>query len=476
MTNSDGKSLVAIAGASGFVGTSLRIALADRYRWRALTRSRFIASRTTEDSTEWHHCDLYSLPQVEQALTGAQIGVYLVHSMMPSSRLVQASFKDMDLLLADNFIRAAQAAGLEHIIYLGGLLPQDTGHLSDHLASRLEVERVLKSRDIPVTVLRAGLILGPGGSSMRMLVNLVRRLPFMILPAWTRSRTQSVDIRRIVEGIDLAMAEPRFRGGTYDLASHPPTTYREMIEETATVMERKPLKIPFPANSFSLSSLWVALVGGVSTQLVTPLLDSLRHDLEARPNPLLEALEERTPSRSFADSVRDSIDQDGRPLPNPRTSSLQVDRRHIREERRVRSIQRMPLPEGWEVGQVADAYGHWLTRRFYRIIQVDRDEDGIIRFHLTFPRRVLLELTPTPFSRGLQRRRAFYISGGLLVRQVDPPGRFEFRVFPESGVVIAAIHGFAPKIPWQVYSLTQAPVHLFVMRGFSRYLAHQRKA
>ena len=185
------KPLIAVAGASGFVGSHLRDFLKGDYRFRALTRSASVAERSPDaTSTEWRECDLYSLPKVTKALVGCDCGIYLVHSMAPSSRLVQGSFEDTDLLLADNFIRAAEAAGLKHVVYLSGLIPKTGEPLSPHLRSRLEVENVLRSRSVKVTVLRAGLIFGPGGSSFSLLINLVRRLPVMLMPAWGRTKTK----------------------------------------------------------------------------------------------------------------------------------------------------------------------------------------------------------------------------------------------------------------------------------------------
>ena len=158
------KPIIAVAGASGFVGSHLRNYLKSDYRFRALTRSTSVAEQSPDaSSTEWRECDLYSLPKVTKALLSCDCGIYLVHSMAPSSRLVQGSFEDTDLLLADNFIRAAEAAGLKHVVYLSGLMPNTRESLSPHLRSRLEVENVLRSRSIKVTVLRAGLIFGPGG-------------------------------------------------------------------------------------------------------------------------------------------------------------------------------------------------------------------------------------------------------------------------------------------------------------------------
>ena len=112
MSDSADSPPVAIAGASGFVGTFLRNELAKRYSFRALTRSPAVAeSRNRDSGTEWVTCDLYSPPKVAKALEGCRTAIYLVHSMSPSSRLTQANFADLDLLLADNFIRGAEAAG-----------------------------------------------------------------------------------------------------------------------------------------------------------------------------------------------------------------------------------------------------------------------------------------------------------------------------------------------------------------------------
>lgn len=465
--------LVAVAGASGFVGTAVRRALAGDYRFRALTRSATIAAagRNQDSDTEWRGCDLYSLPKLADALRGCRFALYLVHSMSPSSRLVQASFADLDLLLADNFIRAAEEAGVEHVVYLGGLLPEQGEALSAHLASRREVETVLRSRSVPVTVLRAGLIFGAGGSSCQMLVNLVRRLPVMVFPAWAGSLTQSIDIADVARACGCCLDEPRWRGGTYDLGGHEPMTYRDLIVRTGELLGRRPRGVGVPANLFTLSKHWVALFGGVPSALVGPLQESLRHDLRARDSELLTQL--RPNLVPFEESVRRAVDAEGQPRPHPRSHVVRADRQRLRAERRVRSVQRMPLPEGWDAQTVAEEYGRWLTRGSIGLVHVQRAETGGLRFLTLGGRGCLLELTPTPFTRANRRRCAFYISGGWLARRVDPPGRFEFRLFPENACLLASIHGFSPRLPWFVYSATQAVVHLVVMRLFSRHLARR---
>lgn len=462
------KPLVAVAGASGFVGSHLREFLGKHYRFRALTRSATVAEVSPDKhNTEWRRCDLYSLPKVTDALQGCDLGIYLVHSMAPSSRLVQSRFEDTDLLLADNFIRAAEDAGLKHVVYLSGLLPQGDEALSPHLRSRLEVENVLRSRSIKVTVLRAGLIFGPGGSSFSLLINLVRRLPVMLLPAWVRSMTHSIDIVNVCEAFELCLQEEALSGDTFDLGGHAPMSYREMIEHTAELMGKRAHFINFPFNCFGLSKHWVAVFGSVPPALVGPLQESLQHNLVARENPLIERLRGRF--FSFDESFKKSVNAEGRPKPNPRSTTQALDTKYIRQAKRVRSVQRMPLPNEWNAVQIAAEYGRWLSRRFVGLISATQDDAGVVRFSL-IGRLVLLELTPTPYTENRQRRCAFYISGGMLSRDVDPPGRFEFRLFPGQGCLIASIHGFAPTLPWWLYANTQARIHLRVMKAFGRHL------
>jgi len=468
-SSEDSKPLVAVAGASGFVGSHLRDFLKEDFRFRALTRSATVAEQNTDaSSTEWRRCDLYSLPKVAEALAGCDYGIYLVHSMAPSSRLVQGKFEDTDLLLADNFIRAAEAAGLKHIIYLSGLIPNTGEPLSPHLRSRLEVEDVLRSRSIKVTVLRAGLIFGPGGSSFSLLINLVRRLPIMLLPAWVRSKTHSIDIENVCQAFELCIKDADLSGTTYDLGGHQPMTYREMIRQTAELLGKTARFVNFPYNCFGLSKHWVAVFGDVPPALVGPLQESLQHDLEARPSALSERLKDKFVS--FETSFRKSVDSDGMPKPNPRSTTQASDRKYIKQARRVRSVQRMPLPANWSAQQIATEYGEWLSRRFGGLINASKDAKDVVRFTTLAGKFVLLELTPTPYSQGSGRRCAFYISGGKLSREVDPPGRLEFRLFPEQGCQIASIHGFAPTLPWWIYANTQARLHLRVMRAFGRHL------
>jgi nucleoside-diphosphate-sugar epimerase len=461
---------VALAGASGFVGTTLRQTLGSKYDWIGLARSTSAEVHPdSAGSTTWRRCDLFSLPQVRDALEGADLAIYLVHSMLPTSRMLQGSSMDLDLLLADNFIRAAEEARVKRIIYLGGLIPADVpeSELSKHLSGRLEVERILASRSIPITVLRAGLIFGPGGSSAGLLLNLVRRLPVMILPSWTMNQTQSIDIRDIVRAIDICLESEVFTGA-FDLAGHSPMSYREMILRTSRLVKRKTYSVSFPTDSIRLSQFWVSLFGSTSSYLVNPLVESLRHNLRAKPNKLLDMIS--NDAISFDQSVKDSVTAEGLPLPHPRKEKRIMDRQYVHRAKLVRSIQRLPLPDSWPAHILTKIYAKWLRKFTFSLIREFHEPDGRLLLSMIKKEWLLLELTPSPYSIDCRYRRAYYITSGLLSGKVDPPGRFELRIFPGLGCLITAVHGYKPRLPWWLYSITQAQVHLAVMHAFGRAL------
>ena len=463
---------VAMAGASGFVGTALRRALAGRFRLVGLTRSPTRAAQSDEgDATLWRHCDLYSLREVEGGLAGADLAVYLVHSMLPSSRLTQGSFADLDLILADNFARAAKAAGVRQIVYLSGLLPEDTSDLSKHLRSRYEVERTLASHGVPVTTLRTGLVVGAGGSSLKILVNLVRRLPAMVLPEWTESDTQPIALRDVVRAVDLVLGSPEPFEGTFDVAGPEAMSYREMLEQTAEVLgvERRTSRVPVITPR--LSTLWISLVTKSPRALVGPLVASLRHDMVARPNPVQDYIAPN--AVPFQEALREAIAPQGRPFPDARHSHRRADDRDIRRARLVRSVQRFVLPEGRTGEWVGHEYMRWLdgfAGPFLRVEVGEQEGGWTARFHVRPLPRPVLELTHAP-DRSTPDRALFYVTGGMLA-ELDAPhrARLEFREVLEGSSVLAAIHDFAPRLPWALYRLTQAAAHLFVMAQFGRHL------
>lgn len=472
MSTDDARPTVTMAGATGFVGTALRHALVPDYRIIGLTRS---ASRPLGldpvSGTTWQRCDLFSLIDMERALKGADYAIYLVHSMIPSARLCQGSFADLDLIMADNFARAARTCGVKQIIYLGGLVPR-SAHLSPHLASRLEVEHALGSGTAALTALRAGLIVGPGGSSFRIIINLVRRLPVMVLPKWALTLTQPIAIDDVVRAVRLVLGQPAYYGGHYDIGGPDIMTYRRMLEHTAQVLGRRRMMVNVSTLSVTPSAFWVSLLGGASRKLVGPLVDSLSYPMVAEKNPLLDEI--LRGAKSFPVALRESIDDRGRLIPNPRDHLRQVDDRVIRRAKRVRSVQRLPLPQSFTARMVTEEYYRWLPTLVRPLLRCDVREDGKLCLSLGFTHWLLVEFSHAP-TRSSEDRQLFYITGGTLARTHDnEKGRIEFREMLDRRWVLAAIHDYSPMLPWYVYSSTQALVHLLVMRRFGKHLGKIR--
>jgi len=459
---------IVIAGATGFVGSVLRDRLRDRYQLRCLTRSGERArAGNAEGPDQWQQCDLFSLLELEESLKGADRAIYLVHSMLPSARLVQGTFADLDLILADNFARAAQSCGLKEILYLGGLIPE-MASLSPHLASRLEVEQTLGSGHTPVTALRAGLIVGRGGSSLRIVVNLVKRLPVMLLPEWTRTRTQPIAIKDILRAFDLCLEDPPAENRHFDIGGPDIMTYREMLERTAQAMGLRRRFFNIPLFSARLSKLWVSMLGGASRYLVGPLVDSLRHPMVAKPNALQAKIVPE--AVGFETALRDALGVNRRSAPNPRDSLRQVEKRSIRSARRVRSVQRMVLPPSETAETIAPAYFPWLQSFLRPLIRSSQPDSSTWRLSLFMRGLCLIEFRHSD-ERSTPDRQLYYISKGLLARTAgNSKGRIEFREMLDRHCLIIAIHDFTPMLPWFLYSRSQAPFHLFVIRRFGRAL------
>jgi uncharacterized protein YbjT (DUF2867 family) len=454
---------VAIAGVSGFVGRALADALASRFHVVGIGRG---ARATSASVAEWRRCDLFSLKDAEAALAGVDVAVYLVHSMMPSATLTQGSFEDFDVLAADNFARAAARAGVRQIVYLGGLIPAlgDGASLSRHLSSRLEVERVLGAHGTPVMALRAGLVVGRDGSSFEMLKRLVQRLPMMLTPSWTATRTQPIDLADVVALLAHCVSLDEARAGVFDVGGPDVLTYREMIARLAERLGKSPRLVSVPFFTPGLSRLWVSLVTGAPKSLVAPLIESLAHEMVAKDRSL--QAEAGIPGIPFAESLDRALATVVADEPATPVAYSGAARQSAPKD--VRSVQRLALPPGHDADWVAHEYMRWLPRMIPVFFRVTVSDEHVCSFTLLGV--TLLRLAYSK-DRSSPDRALFYIRGGVLADTRSERGRLEFREIPGSPWVLAAIHDFVPRLPWPVYALSQAKVHLVVMAAFGRHLA-----
>src|SRR3954466_10925252 len=270
-----------VTGATGYVGGRLTGRLLSEGRSvRALARDASrLAGLTGVDAVAG---DLVRDTGLEAALAGVETAYYLVHSMAPGAG-ANGDFAARDRQAARNFARAAQATGVERIVYLGGLVPQDA-RLSPHLASRLEVERILLEAGPASTALRASIIVGARSSSFRILVRLIERLRFLPFPAWRDHRTQPISERDAIEYLARTPSVPDAAGRSLDIAGPEVMSYGEMIERIAEVMGVGRTPIRLRVSQTPTASAVVAGVVGQPVELVRPLMESLEYDLLPRPD------------------------------------------------------------------------------------------------------------------------------------------------------------------------------------------------
>ena len=404
----------------------------------------------------WIKADLFSVLDIERGIEGADIAVYLVHSMQPSAHLDQASFVDYDLILADNFGRACKSCSVKQVLYLGGLVPK-RGDLSRHLASRLEVEKVFKEYIPQFTFFRAAMVLGKGGSSFHILVNLVNRLPILLCPGWTELPTSPVHVDKVSETFLAAMLKPAHYGKVYDLTSKNEMSYLELLKNTARLLGKKRIFITIKFYFIGPSRLWVALVSGAPKRLAYPLVNSLKNEMVAAPDKKFpeDEVKLETVEEGLSKAIKES---------QGFTYKFQT---READRKTVRSVQRSPLPKDMNAEDVAKEFLAWLPKALWPFLVV-KITGGYADFYLLGIKARLMSLRWSP-ERSDPDRQLFYIAGGILAAPQDR-GRLEFREVLGRKWMLAAVHDFCPALPWYIYIFSQALVHLSVMKLFGRHL------
>ncbi|WP_173917381.1 NAD(P)H-binding protein [Halobacillus sp. Marseille-Q1614] len=452
--------VIALTGASGYIGSNLLDKITKYADVIALSRN----GDQKEDSAHvtWRSCDLYSLDDAEKGLEGADIAVYLVHSMLPSAKLTQGTFEDMDVILADNFAQAARKNGIKQIVYLSGIIPK-AKRLSRHLRSRLEVEEVLRAYGVPVTTIRAGLIVGPKGSSFPILAKLVKRLPVMALPKWTRINTHPIALPDVLTALDKSIDNENLSGKAIDVGGPDIMTYKDMMIQTAQAMGKKPRLFDVPFITVKLSRLWVSITTGSPKEMVYPLIESLIHPMTADTRNMEE--EVSYGKMTFKESAEWSLKKEEK-----QSASSKKKSKAPKRQQDVRSVQRIELPEGKDAQWAARHYIQWLSDKFSPLVTAEVDDQRNYKIKLTYPKEPLLKLSYSK-ERSTANRALYYLTGGVFF---DPKknkrGRLEFRQIPNTSQCIVAIHDYLPSLPWFIYKYTQAKAHLFVMYLYRKHL------
>ena len=295
--NSTDNRLILVTGANGFIGRRLVVELLRRgYRVRCMDRR----SSQHPAGTEQVIGDLLLPESLNDALDGIDTAYYLVHSMGQG----RGDFATKDRQAASNFVAAAEQAGVRRVIYLGGL--GETGdNLSHHLASRLEVARILQGGSFSTTFLRAAVIIGSGGASYEMVRSLVERLPVMITPRWVSTRSQPIAVGDVIAYLAGCLEEPRTAGQTFDIGGPDILTYREMMERFAAIEGKRLLLIPVPVLTPKLSSYWVGLVTPVKPAIAIALIEGLKNEVICRDNRIQELVPIRL--TSYDEAIRAAL-------------------------------------------------------------------------------------------------------------------------------------------------------------------------
>ena len=263
---------VLVTGATGFVGRRLVAALCANTTHDVTVLVRDATSYEPPAGVTVVEGDVLEPGSFEAALADADVAYYLIHAMGSSG-----DFAERDRRAARNFERATSEAGVERVIYLSGLGSEgDT--LSSHLASRREVETLLRAGSADVTVLRAAIIIGDGSASFRLIRQLATRLPVMITPQWVDTDCQPIAIDDVIAYCLAVLERPETAGETYEIGGPDVLTYREMLLATAEITtDRRPLIVSVPVLSPRLSAHWVGLVTDVPKAVAYPLIEGVRN-------------------------------------------------------------------------------------------------------------------------------------------------------------------------------------------------------
>jgi uncharacterized protein YbjT (DUF2867 family) len=467
---------VLVTGATGYVGGRLVPRLLERgYPVRCLARSAAkLAARpwASDPNVEIVEVERGDLEATAAAMRGSGPAYYLVHSMVSTG----AGYAEADRTMALTFAEAAERAGISRIIYLGGLGETGEG-LSEHLASRREVETMLASRSVPVTVLRAGMIIGAGSASLEILRYLVERLPVMVTPRWVKTESQPIAIGNVLTYLTSCLSVPETVGRTLDIGGPDVVSYLDLMRIMAE--ERglpRRFVLPLPVLTPRLSSLWIQLITPLSHRIARPLAEGLRNRVVCRnddaarllPQPLYGVREAiRLALRQVAQHEVETAWSDAGPIPGDPDwagGTVFVDRRQIEiaasPAAAFGAVSRLGGRNGWygmdwlwrlrgAIDRLLGGPGLRRGRRdpdrlafgealdFWRVTAVETDRRLALRAEMKLPGEALLEFMIEPLPEDPSRCRlvqtARFLPRGLLGIL------YWYAVLPLHGIVFGSV-------------------------------------
>ena len=448
-------SLILLTGASGYIGGRLlRLLEEGGCAVRCLARhpERVVAGRSTTEVVAGDCLDEASLCA---AMRGVDQAFYLVHSMASGP-----DFAARDREAAGNFGRAARAAGVRRIIYLGGL-GEDPGSLSTHLRSRRETGEMLRGSGVPTIEFRASIIVGAGSLSFEMIRALVERLPVMICPKWVDTRTQPIAVDDVLAYLRAALELPEHGPAVFEIGGPEVVSYGDMMREYAALRGLRRLFVRVPVLTPRLSGLWLALVTPAQARVGRELVEGLRNPTVVRSSAALDifAICPMPLSRAF---VR-AIDEGGAARFKIDSRLAVVDAPH---EQAFAPIRRIGGDAGWYSGETLWRLRGWIDGRLGGVgmPRCRRDPDDCVVGDLVDGWRV----------EAFEANRLLRLMAGLKL-----PGRgwLEFRVDPLDGGSRSLIRQTAMfdarGVTGRLYWYAVLPLHALVFRGLLRQIARR---
>lgn len=445
---------LAIAGARGALGRALTARLPAHIDTIGLTRR---PDETLSGVDTTRQVDLFSRKETFEGLRDAELAVYAVHQSRFRARLIQARLDDLDVLCADNFGRAAAHHGLSHILYVGCDTPPSATH---DLGRTREITDALGAHGVPVITLRLPVILDPHSALTRQALALASR-PHPALKPNYLAEIAPIAMRDVVDACLAILANPDAFEGSYALHGPETISFQALVEALAARQDHSPewrdpgLLSSLTPDPSPVGDEWLDILQEL---LQTPTHHPRNFPFEARCHRPLSALDGALDACLHPDESAGALARVA-PSPAPLPSL-------------VRSVQRLPLPQGRDARWTAHEYVRWLPTALRFLIRATHTHDdaggSVARFFIGPIPWPILELTLAP-EVSAPDRQLFWITGGLLARQPQR-GRLEFRQIAHTDRLIVAIHDFEPRLPWVLYRFTQALFHLWVVARFKRHL------
>ena len=305
--------LILLTGATGYVGGRLLKILELRgFRIRCMARNPEILIPRAGQSTEVVEGNVLDLNSLKVALKGVSVAYYLVHSMGS-----EGSFEENDRKAAHNFGKIAKAAGVERIIYLGGLGNEEED-LSPHLSSRQEVGKILRQYSVPLLEFRASVVIGSGSLSFQLIRSLVERLPIMITPKWVQVSAQPIAIEDLIEYLEAALFVPDSSCRVYEIGGADQVSYADIMRIYGSCRNIGVRMIPVPVLSPYISSLWLGLITPLYARIGRKLIESIVHPTVVRDESALKVF--KIQPMGVDDAIRRAIDNEDKEFAETRWS------------------------------------------------------------------------------------------------------------------------------------------------------------